>query len=217
MTRTAYNGCVDSRVREARRLLDRYIQEIVESFDLCPWARAARTGGELAVDILWDTPTLDAWVAAAEALLARPGTRVAMVVAPELAVTPAELRAIRADVAARVAIAGVADFHPDAPLDRATPARLVPYLRRSPDPMLQLVPHELLASVRTPAVRYATLDQLQMLRDLAPAPKGDIGDRIAAANHDRVTRDIAAVEARLADIRADRDASYARAGIRTFR
>jgi hypothetical protein len=209
---------VDDREREVRRLLDRYIQEIVETYDLCPWARAARTGGELAVAILWGSPAIDAWVAAAEELLARSTTRVAMVVAPELAATPAELREIRSEVAKRVTIAGVADFHPDAPLDTATPARLVPYLRRSPDPLLQLVPHAILASVRTPQPRYATLDQLQALQDmLAAAPKADIGDRIAATNHARVAADGAAIAAKLAEIRADRDASYARVGINTSR
>ena len=207
----------DAREREVRRLLDRYIQEVVEAYDLCPWARAARTGGEVAAAVLWGTPPIDAWIAAATELLARPETRVAMVVAPELAASPAELRAIRSDVAARVAIAGVADFHPDAPLDLATPARLVPFLRRSPDPLLQLVPHAILSSVRTPQPRYATLDQLHLLTGGGAAPKPDIADRIAATNHARVSRDGAALEAKLAELRADRAASYARVGISACR
>jgi len=208
---------VNDREREVRRLLDRYIQEIVETFDLCPWARAARTGGELSVAILWATPSIDAWVSASDELLARPTTRVAMVVAPELGATPMELREIRSEVAKRVTIAGCAEFHPDASLDAATPARLVPYLRRSPDPMLQLVPHAILASVRTPQPRYATLDQLQALQGLASAPKIDIGDRIAATNHARIAHDGEVIAAKLAEIRADRDASYARVGISTSR
>jgi hypothetical protein len=213
MTRAPYSSCVDPREAEVRRLLGRYIEEIVETYDLCPWARAARTGGELAVAILWGMGSIETFAAAAHELLARPETRVAMVVAPELAVTPVELRELRGEVAKLVTIAGVAEFHPDAPLDRATPARLVPYLRRSPDPMLQLVPHTILASVRTPQPRYATLDQLKALNDLAAAPKQDIGDRIAQTNHARVAADGAAFEAKLVEIFADRDASYARVGI----
>ncbi|HEX4451043.1 MAG TPA: hypothetical protein VH143_09250 [Kofleriaceae bacterium] len=213
MTRAPYSSCVDPRELEVRRLLDRYIEEIVEAYDLCPWARAARTGGELAVATLWGTPSSEPFAAAANELLSRPETRVAMVVAPELAVTPTELRELRGEVAKLVTIAGVAEFHPDAPLDATTPARLVPYLRRSPDPMLQLVPHAILASVRTPQPRYATLDQLKALNDLAAAPKQDIGDRIAATNHARVAADGAAIEAKLVEIFADRDASYARVGI----
>src|ERR1700743_3837135 len=97
MTRSAYSCCVDERERQVRRLLDRYIAEIVEHYDLCPWARPARTNGELAVAILWAAPSWDAGIAAATELLARPQTRVAMVVAPELPATPAELRAVRHD------------------------------------------------------------------------------------------------------------------------
>jgi hypothetical protein len=214
MTRAPYISCVDPREAEVRRLLDRYIEEIVEAYDLCPWARAARTGGELAVAILWGTPSIDTFAAAATELLPPAGaTHVAMVVAPELVVTPSELRELRGEVAKLVTIAGVAEFHPDATLDATTPARLVPYLRRSPDPMLQLVPHAILASVRTPQPRYATLDQLKALNDLAAAPKQDIGDRIAATNHARVAVDGAVIEAKLVEIFADRDASYARVGI----
>src|SRR5262245_7666814 len=121
---------------EVRRILDRYLVEVVERYELCPWARVAREGGELAVAILWGAPALAAWVAAAEELLAQPATRVAMVVAPELAIAPGELRALRDAVATRVPSAGVADFHPEAALDLATPARLVPFLRRAPDPLL---------------------------------------------------------------------------------
>jgi uncharacterized protein YciI len=84
--------------------------------------------------------------------------------------------------------------------------------------MLQLVPHAILASVRTPQPRYATLEQLQALQDLlAAGPKLDIGDRIAATNHARVAQDGDAISAKLDDIRADRNASYARVGISTCR
>jgi hypothetical protein len=217
MTRTAYNGCVTEKLAEVRRLLDRYIVEIVETYDLCPWARGAREGGEIAVEVLWDTPGIDAWVASAGGLLALPATRVAMIVAPELAATASELRAIRDAVAARMPSAGVAEFHPDAAIDLGSPARLVPFLRRSPDPMLQLVPLALLDSVRgaLPAVDLA--EQARIVAGLAPPPRGDVADRIAAANRDRVVRDRAAIEAVLADIADDRRRSYARAGISMYR
>jgi hypothetical protein len=200
-----------------RRILDRYIVEVVEAYDLCPWARAARTGGELAVDVRWGEPDDAAWIAAAEALLARAQTRVAMVVAPETARTPAELRALRDRVAARIPTAGVADFHPDAALDLASPARLVPFLRRSPDPLLQLVPLALLDSVRgaPPAADRAT--QAQMLRGTATTPRGDVADRIAAANHATIRAHAQRILATLDDIAADRQTSYARAGISTYR
>lgn len=203
----------DARTAEVRRVLERYLVEVVEAFDLCPWARAARLGDEIAVDVLWGVPAAETWGAAAERLLAREGVRVAMVIAPEWR---GRLRPIRDAVAARVSSAGVAEFHPDAALDLATPPRLVPYLRRSPDPMLQLVPLALLDGVRGPPPTIERLAQARILGGVATALRGDIADRIAANNHARVARDPDALAARLADIAADRARSYARAGISTY-
>ena len=199
-------------------MLDRYIVEIVEEYDLCPWSRSARLGGEVAIDILWGTPTIDMWASAAETLLAKTGVRVAMVVAPELPCTSGELRTIRDEVSARVKNVGVAHFHPDAPLELATPPRLVPFLRRSPDPLLQLVPLALLDSLRT-GTQVVTETELQakMLAGTAVIPRDDVGDLIAEANHARVSRDAVAIQATLDDIRADRERSYARVKISTSR
>lgn len=198
---------------EVMRVLDRYLVEVVERYQLCPWARSAREGGELAADIVWGTPTLDDWLARAQRLLAQPATRVAMVVAPELAITLPALRAVREQVAARIPGAGVAEFHPDARLDLTSPARLVPFTRRSPDPLLQLVPLTLLESVRAAPPVAARSHQAQMLGGHVPPPRADTPDRIAAANHATVAAAHAAITATLDDIALDRARSYARAGI----
>jgi hypothetical protein len=204
-----------TRSAEVLRIFERYLVEVVEPYDLCPWARAARLGGEIATGILWGTPSDDDWVATATELLARPGTRVAMVIAPELAIAPAALRAVRARVVERLPHAGIADFHPDAALDLSTPARLVPFLRRSPDPLLQLVPLSLLDAVRVSPPPLDRARQAQLLAtggDSSP-PRASVTDRIAAANHATVQRHAAAITAALDAIAADRAAAYARAGI----
>jgi hypothetical protein len=204
---------VDPREREVRRLLERYVVEIVEAYELCPWAHAARVHGELAVAVLWSTPPDDLWVATAEQLLAAPRARIAMIVAPELSESASELRALRDRVAARLPAAGVADFHPGAALDLATPARLVPFLRRAPDPLLQLVPLALLETVRAAPPPTALADQARMLGGHMPPPPGDVTERIAVANHARVAADPAALEARFAELAEDRARSYLRVGI----
>jgi hypothetical protein len=213
MTRRRYDGCV-SRPAEVRRILERYLVEVVERHALCPWARAARERGELAVGILWGEPAVDAWVAEAGRLLAGAGTRVAMVVAPEAALTRPGLAALRDQVAARLPAVGVAEFHPDAALDLATPARLVPFLRRSPDPMLQVVPLALIDDARATRAAGAPglAQQAAMLGGLA-APARELADEIAAANHATVAAAHAAIHTVLDDIAADRRAAYARAGI----
>lgn len=154
-----------TKAAEVERILHRYLIEVVERYNLCPWARPARLGAELAIGVLWGTPPLDAWVAEARALLGRPGARVAMVVAPELEGPTSVLRAIRDHVAKHVRDAGIAEFHPEASLDLATPGRLVPFLRRSPDPLLQLVPFALLDPIRTPPMPvFDVVLQAQLLR-----------------------------------------------------
>jgi hypothetical protein len=208
-----------TRSAEVRRILDRYLVEVVERHELCPWARATRERGELSVGVLWGAPELDDWAAAAAELLAVPGARVAMVVAPELAIARGELSAVRDAIAARLPAAGVAEFHPDAALDLTTPARLVPFLRRSPDPMLQLVPLALIDAVRaargTPPAADLAL-QAAMLGGRA-APRRELATEIAAANHAAVAAAHAAIAATLDDIAADRRDAYARAGISSGR
>ena len=205
------------KLAEVRRILDRYIVEVVERFDLCPWAKGARLSGEVAVEVLWGEPSLQTWVEAGQAMLAQPSARVAMVVAPESAMTVAELRAVRDAVTTAIPQTGVAHFHPDAPLDLASPARLVPFLRRSPDPLVQLVPLALLESVRTQQVAIDRSLQLQMLGGYSTVPRGDIADELAEVNHARVSAEQQEVMRVLAAIHDDRRTSYARAKIRSSR
>jgi len=203
-----------TRSAEVLRLLDRYLVEVVERYALCPWARTARERGEIAVGILWGTPSLNTWIAEAARLLAQPTIRVAMVVAPELAVQRDELAALRDRVAARIRSAGVAEFHPAAAPDLTTPARLVPFLRRSPDPLLQLVPLALIDAVRRSPPAPALAHQATMLSGHAASPPGDVADRIAITNHATVAAAHQEITAKLDDIAADRHAAYRRVGIR---
>ncbi|HEX4418330.1 MAG TPA: hypothetical protein VH165_10550 [Kofleriaceae bacterium] len=205
---------------EVHRILARYLVEVVERHELCPWARGARERGELAIGIVWGTPgvpggsdPLDAWLVEAERTLAMPSVAVAMVVAPELAISRTELGALRDRLAARLPAAGIAEFHPEAALDLATPARLVPFLRRSPDPMLQLVPLALLDAVRAAPPTAVRAHQAAMLGGHAAPPRPAPSARIAGANHATAAHAHAEIAATLDAIAADRRAGYARAGI----
>jgi hypothetical protein len=198
---------------EVRRLLDRYLIEIVEAYGLCPWAKSARTGGEVSVAILWgQRPEIEAWVTTARTLIELPTTRVAMVLAPELGLTPNELRVDREQVGRALDTCGVADFHPDVELDTATPARLVPFVRRAPDPLLQFVPLKILDVIRRQTA-VTLSDQARALGGIAYNNPDDIGDEIAATNHERVLRDGAEMKRLLDDIATDRRRSYPDAGI----
>jgi hypothetical protein len=205
------------KLAEVRRILDRYVVEVVERFDLCPWAKSARLGGEVAIEVLWGEPSMRAWVEAGQTLLAQPEARVAMIVAPETAMTVAELRAVRDRVTSGLPQTGVAHFHPLGELDLASPARLVPFLRRSPDPLLQIVPLALLETVRGGTTPIERAQQAQLLSGVGPMPRGDVGDRIAEVNHARVSAEQGEVIRVLEAIAEDRRTSYARVGITSSR
>ena len=137
-----------------------------------------------------------------------------MVVAPEIEAGPGELRVIRTRVNARLTTMGIAEFHPDGLVDAATPARFVPALRRSPDPLLQLVPLSLMESVRGVPPIIDVMEQAQLLASgKMPPLRGDVADDIAEVNHVRVVAERVPFEATLAAIAEDRRASYARVGI----
>lgn len=200
-------------------MLDRYLVEVVEAWSLCPWAYNARTRGELDVAIQWGaTVELTALAELARRGLAVPGARVIMLVFPELAGGMRAIEALRNGIAVRVPEAGVAAFGPHGAADLSTPARLVPLLRRSPDPMLQLVPFPILDELRgsahaaEPSPRNA---QALALAGHGAPPAPSMVDGIARRNHAVVALDRAEqLQRTIEDIARDRAVSYARAGIR---
>ncbi|MFL5308316.1 MAG: DUF1415 family protein [Polyangia bacterium] len=187
---------------EALRLNARYIEEIVIAWGLCPWAAQAWRTGAVTRRVLLD-PGGDATavLALVDELAARPETDIGLVIWPRLTLDAGAFTTVaeqirRADRARRPPDDGppflMAAFHPD--LRDAPPTdapSLVPFIRRTPDPTLQLV-------------RTSLLDAL--------ARGGrDVSSEIAAANFATVgARTPAALDQALRDIRRDRDESYAR-------
>jgi len=200
---------------EAERLLWRYVVEVVERFALCPWARRARERGEVRVEVLTGAAPTFAEVAAAAARIAETSV-MGMIVLPRARPDAAALRRLRdALVAARAGRApaiGIADFHPDAAVDLTSAARAVPGLRRAPDPTLQLVRLDALASARGAPPPASRADQAAILAGVAAAPALPVSDQIAADNLRTARADVAAIDAAVAAIHADRDAAYARLG-----
>jgi len=197
---------------EVRRILQRYVVEVVEKWQLCPWARL---GDELAIELLLGEPPLEVWVAALDHAFSSPATRVAMLVAPELVTDFSAFHTLRNQVSDQRPAYGIAEFHPTAKLDLATPARLVPWLRRSPDPLLQCVPLALLDSVRSKSIPDR-MQQAQIIQGLAKPPR-DVAAQLAETNHATVAEHRAEIEAALDDIARDRDAAYARVSINACR
>ena len=194
---------------EAERLLWRYVVEVVERFGLCPWARRARERGEIRVEVLVGATVDVAEVAAAVAACAqRP---MGMIVLPRARPAPAALRRLRDELLATRPPVGIADFHPDAELDLGSPARAVPGLRRSPDPMLQVVRLDVLAAARAAPPPPDLAGQAAILAGRAAPPAAQVSAQIADDNLRTARAEAAALAAAIAAIHADRDAAYATA------
>lgn len=206
---------------EAVRVYRRYAVEIVEGLGFCPYAEKSRLDGrtrEVVIDGV--TPTDDAVLERVEAIADDPEIEIGLVIFPRIALSQPALgrwvEVLRKGHAARrdgKAVLAIEGFHPDAPADTSTADRLTPFVRRTPDPTLQLTRLSVLERVRRGSpTGTAFFDPSAMSVDalLASEPKAALHERIAERNLATVTAlGVDEIERRYADILRDRDASYA--------
>ncbi len=195
-------------IGEALRLNTRYVDEVVVAWNLCPWADKAFTSGQVRQRVQLDeTPAPEAVLPFLDACDADAEVAIGLLIFPRLETRAAAFDAFaervrRADHARRPDAATtppapaflIAAFHPAAPTTFATAPQLVSFVRRTPDPTLQLV--------RTSVLRRAT----------GEGPR--VSDEVTRRNFEAVgARGADALDAVLRDIRRDRDESYARLGM----
>lgn len=172
------------------RLYRRYEQEIVEACDLCPWALRVRQDDRVRERVLFQEderllePSLDAMRE-----LAEEDIDVALLLYPRIGLGRSAFdqfagRLRDADVS-RQSLGQVpfvfAVFHPDAAPDVEEPERLIPFLRRTPDPTIQLLRSTVLDRVRGMTPQGTQFVDPRALETLtAPAPS--LRERIASAN-----------------------------------
>ena len=188
---------------DALRANTRYVEEVVIGWDLCPWAARAWRAGQVCRRVMLDAaPEIAPVLALIDELGASPGLAIGLAIFPRAPITDAAFGAFaervrRADHARRPPDARapylLAAFHPDsgAGADLRNAAQLVSYIRRTPDPTLQLV-------------RASLIDELT--RDGRDLSVDNAADNLAKVG----LRDASALGALLDDIRRDRDAAYTR-------
>lgn len=218
----------DAWTEQALRLYRRYELEIVAALNLCPWAERARLEGRVREHVLLQTddtsvePSVLALRdadSAPDAPTAGPVVDVALLIYPRLRIGRAEFDGfatrIRDAEAARHELGRVpfvsAVFHPAARADRSQPERLIPFLRRTPDPTIQWVRASVLERVREHAPQGTQFVDVASL-DATASSDGDatpLRERIARSNLVTVERiGVAELTRRLEDIQRDREASY---------
>jgi hypothetical protein len=215
--------------REVERVHRRYQVEVVEALNLCPWARDARLSGrvQMRVSFMSEPDSAEAWSQVVAAMRA-PEAEVGILVFPALDlgrlafshfVATLRVRESEANLntpgAERIALA---DFHPDASADTVSAERLVPFLRRAPDPMVQIVRQSALENVRLSEAQgtsFVDPSQYNLATMLSlPAAPPALATRVARNNARTVERmGVAQLEALVADILNDRHASYAALGL----
>jgi hypothetical protein len=210
----------DAWTLEAIRLSRRYQIEIVEACGLCPWAARARAEGAVRERVLLEPEAAlhEASLEAIEELAHDERVEVGLLVYPRLPLGRMEFEHFAARV--RNADAGrrplgeapfmCAAFHPDAEPDTEDPERLIPFLRRTPDPTIQLVRSSVLERVRAGTPQGTQFVDVRNL-DVNVEYAVPLRERIARTNFATAERmGVAELKRRMDAIVGDRDRTYQR-------
>jgi hypothetical protein len=211
---------------------DRYLREFVEALHLCPFARRCREDGKLHRRVLLAGDDAMAAVSEVEGLPAE-SVEVALLIFPQSPTgSPETARAFEAfttslrdhmsqtsvDHTSQTSVDHTSQmpvgresqtfycvaFHPDFPRDLGDAHRAVPFIRRSPDPTIQLVRASVLRAVRgeNNGERYVDPSKLTLEQMMALTVPISTSDRIAEANLATLQReDPARVESLLTSLR----------------
>ena len=214
--------------REALRVYGRFAVEVIEGYGFCPWAADARQQGHVRRQIVLEVePEVDAVVDHVVAMAADAQIAIGLLIFPQLALDRAPFSrwasTIREGYEQRVGrgngLVAMADFHPNAKADMAAPERLVPFIRRSPDPTIQVVRMSALDEVRmsethgTAFMDPADIDLAAIAAAGAQPTVAPLHQRVARNNLRTIEREgLESVEATLRDIHDDRHRSYAALG-----
>jgi len=194
---------------EARALArnDRFLVEIVEALDVCPFARATRTGDRLAREVLFvDEPA--AIASRVAAYDAADGPQIVLLILPAFFGDAYAFDRFvddvrRIDEARRAPPFAMAPFHPDTPYRADTASRLVGLFRRAPDPTIQLVRFAALdaAKRRAPDGKFFFDGSAASWAALAARPERGLSDQITHGNFERLRDRADELAARLAALR----------------
>lgn len=204
--------------REAERLYRRYQIEVVEACNLCPWAARARLAGKTATRVVLEVESNNAsLLALVDELEADSRVEVALLILPRLDLGPRAFDSfvarLRDDDAARRPLGTIpfmlAAFHPEALPDVEDAERLIPFLRRTPDPTIQLIRSSAVDAVRRGTPQGTQLVDVDMIERGLEPPSVPLRERIARANLATVNAmGLDELTRTLDDIRRDREETY---------
>lgn len=175
---------------------DRYVSEVVEALNVCPYARPSRLDGRTArfvldVDADGQLEVTDAHLSVLADMDQEGGLEVVQWIYPTARFTATAWdRAGKAFTSAcheahGESVVGVAPLHPEAPYLSATAAAMVPLFRRAPDPTLQWISLRSIDAVRATRPRGEVLapsDPQAIERLLESLARPSLAETIAERN-----------------------------------
>ena len=183
---------------------DRYLREFVEALHLCPYAKRCRESGKLHRRVLFSQDP-EATLAAVREIEALPedSVEVALLIFPDAPATGLEsardFDEFASSLRNRILDAHQGNppfycvaFHPNLPRDLLDAHRAVQFIRRSPDPTIQLVRASVLRAVRGPedgGTRIVDVGKLSLEELMAVSSPLSLADRIADANLEALQRE----------------------------
>ena len=209
----------DARVAASLARNDRYLHEFVEALALCPWARHCRELGRLGRTVLLEAGgpagsesqghLVHAALSALQEFAARPASEleIGLLIFPALAPCLREghqgargfeqfVVALREAMQRAFAATGppfyCVAFHPEFGMDLADENRAVRFIRRSPDPTIQLVRISVLDAARGDAAgstRYVDASRMTSEELMALQSPLSISEKITLGNFETLQRE----------------------------
>jgi hypothetical protein len=208
---TSNEGAV---VQAALARNDRYLFEFVEALSLCPWARRCRELGRLERRVLLQSgdpisAVVDSALLHVREFAERPASEVevGLLIFPNLIprlrdgldgarafeqLCGAVREAMQTEFANREVPFYCVAFHPDLGIDLSDENRAVRFIRRSPDPTLQLVRVSVLRDARgsqPEPIRFVDASKLSHAELMAIEQPMTLSEKIAKANWDALKRE----------------------------
>ena len=209
--------------REATRLHGRYLIEVVEHYGLCPWAAKARVANRLRTVVLLQSEPepMEPSLAAMDPWAADREMEVGFLLYPRLNLSRLDFDRFAATVrSTEIALHPLGSapfamvaFHPEARAELDDAERLIPFLRRTPDPCIQVVRVEVLERVRGAAPEGTQFLDASVLDAVASgsAVEPTVRERVSRANLDTARSvGIDQIKQTMDSIRRDRDETYER-------
>lgn len=200
---------------EALRLHRRYLEELVEAYGVCPWAKPARAEGAVRAHVVVERSGSPESVRGVVATWeADDAAEVAFIIAPRFDGGFERFCEWSARVGALSSTFLTAPFHP---ADRGAPEPVgsIHFLRQTPDPTVQLVRRSRLEEIRAQdPPHYTDIFDLDLRALEAPRQSRTVAAAVHAHNERLLAdRGRAALRAVIENIRADRARAYAALGL----